>query len=562
MNQHFFQFPFGVNGDLAAVPQQSQVSGSVSYQSGYPFDYERDITNDPDALPIERTKMNQILNDVTTALQQYQVMGIPEWITATDNGGVSFPYAKFASVVFSGVCYVSQVANNTSTPGTDANWIVRPTTKNAPNLLFNSSAEFGIAGWTSSNFSPMSGGFGEGTFWENTAAIPNVTTMDTSQQIAIGAGVPLSIQSEIFAVGVTAGVGHVTVEAFTAANASLGVVASATAVNGQGWMFHSGSGTTPANTAYVLVHRAADTNPIVSINGLGFRRIKLEVGTQPSAYSQEADNMAFGVGPNAMPFAQVQSAARVQGFVGLNDGGTSPTLFDMSCTQVVLRNPSTGATYTVIAPAPVQVDVTIAGAVAGGRDIAAVFAASSCIRFFYIYNPTTRTLSAIASNNAPTTGPALPAGYTAWAYATSVFFTTASVLSIVHCCSSWVYYALPAVVVNGGSATTVTGVPLTTSVPIEATQFELEVGNLSIASTAGGAYNATLIIQIEAGKTAWTAGLQGVGLAAVNTFGVSGGAKRFAAVTQGFNYLINVGQGTGPLTSIGLCGYNVPNGGE
>jgi hypothetical protein len=84
------------------------------------------ITN-AEAKLIERNKLNQILNDVTLSLARLQQSYAPQWITAADNGGVSFPYIKGARVLYNvdGKIYVSLVAANTVTPGTDpTKWAV------------------------------------------------------------------------------------------------------------------------------------------------------------------------------------------------------------------------------------------------------------------------------------------------------------------------------------------------------------------------------------------------------------------------------------------------------
>lgn len=81
--------------------------------------------SDPVALLIERTKMNQLFNDLSLSLSRLQTFDAPQWITSADNGGTSFPYAAGARVLYTdGVVYKSLVAANTATPGTDpTKWI-------------------------------------------------------------------------------------------------------------------------------------------------------------------------------------------------------------------------------------------------------------------------------------------------------------------------------------------------------------------------------------------------------------------------------------------------------
>lgn len=156
---------------------------------------------------------------------------------------------------------------------------------NSTNLLPNSSGEFGNIGWSSSAFAAGVGTAGQGPIFMNGSLI-NVATQD-GQQVAISAGVALVISAEALASGVVAGRPYVSVEAFNSSNASLGVIALAAQTPGANG-FVTASGTTPANTAYVKVWKGVDTSPNVPVGGLIFRRIKLEVGTTASLYSQEA----------------------------------------------------------------------------------------------------------------------------------------------------------------------------------------------------------------------------------------------------------------------------------
>lgn len=98
MFQKFFRVVFASSGDTTAVPDATQPSGDVSFTQGYTYDYERDISYDPDALPIEREKMNYLFNALTGAVQQYQTFGTPEFITTADNNGTAYSYARGARV--------------------------------------------------------------------------------------------------------------------------------------------------------------------------------------------------------------------------------------------------------------------------------------------------------------------------------------------------------------------------------------------------------------------------------------------------------------------------------
>lgn len=120
----FFRFLFGQDGDRSAVPQATQPDGSVSYQQGFGPDYARDQATDPLAKDIPRNQMNQLLYDLTVAARQFQTFGAWPFITAAENGGVAFQYAKNARVLWTdGEVYVSLIANNTDPdPSASANW--------------------------------------------------------------------------------------------------------------------------------------------------------------------------------------------------------------------------------------------------------------------------------------------------------------------------------------------------------------------------------------------------------------------------------------------------------
>jgi microcystin-dependent protein len=120
--QKFFRFVFGGAGDRAAIPDTTPVDGSVGYQQGYGFDYQR-APGDPLVKNIERSKWNQLLYDITLGLRQYQTLGFPEFIESADNGGDPFPYAKNAIVRWTdGQNYVSLVDDNTSAPSNLSKW--------------------------------------------------------------------------------------------------------------------------------------------------------------------------------------------------------------------------------------------------------------------------------------------------------------------------------------------------------------------------------------------------------------------------------------------------------
>src|SRR6202034_3045616 len=118
----YFLFPFASAGDTAAVPDPVQSGGTVSYAQGWGPFYALQLGVDPSALPIPRPQSNQILQDITQALQQYQQWGIPNYILASQNGGVPFPYQPWAYCLYDDASgsgplpYQNLVAANTNVP--------------------------------------------------------------------------------------------------------------------------------------------------------------------------------------------------------------------------------------------------------------------------------------------------------------------------------------------------------------------------------------------------------------------------------------------------------------
>ena len=174
-----------------------------------------------------------------------------------------------------------------------------------PNLLFNSSAEFGTDGWT------MAAGLsaqtdtvaGVGTHFVNSGALSAVTQTQTSQNIPAGAAQALNFSASINTAGVSAGTVTATLVAYNASNALLGAVATLSPANDETLSSYTGSGTTPANTTYVQVSLNL-SGVTASAGGLSFQRMKVERGTSPSLYSTEADlivveDLANGAATNA-----------------------------------------------------------------------------------------------------------------------------------------------------------------------------------------------------------------------------------------------------------------------
>lgn len=121
----FFQFPWATSGDKAVVPDTVQVDGSVSYPEGFGVGYELKLGVDAAAKPVPRPESNQLYFDITSNIRALQLAGLPEWVTAAQNGGVAVAYPKAALVRhdYTGafLAYFANVATSAE-PGTSADW--------------------------------------------------------------------------------------------------------------------------------------------------------------------------------------------------------------------------------------------------------------------------------------------------------------------------------------------------------------------------------------------------------------------------------------------------------
>lgn len=114
-----FNVPFATTGDKTTIPDVVQPDGSVSYEQGFGYDYEREYA-DPQAKDIARETINQVLHDITDAIGEIQKNGVAPFDVA------SKPYPKGAAVSFDGELYVSAISdNNNDIP--HASWRLVPT---------------------------------------------------------------------------------------------------------------------------------------------------------------------------------------------------------------------------------------------------------------------------------------------------------------------------------------------------------------------------------------------------------------------------------------------------
>lgn len=130
MRNPFIKVPFASSGDKSVIPDAAQPNGSISMQSGWGVDYEKEVGVDPAAKSVNRQDMNQVLNLATALLNRWQTETFPEWIDSASNGGSPYSYPLGSVVRYSAdgiapyLAWVNTVANNATSPSEPNGWIL------------------------------------------------------------------------------------------------------------------------------------------------------------------------------------------------------------------------------------------------------------------------------------------------------------------------------------------------------------------------------------------------------------------------------------------------------
>lgn len=148
-----FITPFAEAGDRAEISNEP-IGSDVNMQTGYPAEYEADPISDPNARFVERDKTNQLFNDITANIKEWQENTYPAFITAANNGGTAFSYKKGDRVSYNGDNYESLEDNNQDIPASprwvDVRSLIIPTFKSIFEALgynFNGVPEFTRISW-------------------------------------------------------------------------------------------------------------------------------------------------------------------------------------------------------------------------------------------------------------------------------------------------------------------------------------------------------------------------------------------------------------------------------
>src|ERR1700733_2377356 len=124
-NNGYFDTVFAVSGTTTPIPDSTQSNGTVSYTQGFPVSYSTPVSSGGYNFP--RGSFNQLMNDITSAIQLMQQNGCFSFITTAMNGGTPYSYNLGATCVYDAgsgpEVWISTAASNTTTPGAmGANW--------------------------------------------------------------------------------------------------------------------------------------------------------------------------------------------------------------------------------------------------------------------------------------------------------------------------------------------------------------------------------------------------------------------------------------------------------
>ena len=259
--------------------------------------------------------------------------------------------------------------------------------------------------------------------------------------------------------------------------------------------------------------------------------------------------------------AKQLNVSSVRNLVGNNTPATPNTKFDYSADAVVLRNTTTFQTAIVTNTGTLTNDTAVAGSAANGRDQAAAFGASQFIHFYFIWNGS--TLSTLSSLTAPPTGPALPTGYTHWAYAGAIYYNATPLLVKTRMRGAWMDYETAQSALAIGAATVETAVSLTTLVPPNALQMRLSITFISfrISNNTTGGNNLRPRAVTGAAYVARHPIVARFPAATAATQQFPGGEAILPNIGQQFFYIQTAAGGSDtPTTTIDVTGYSVPNG--
>jgi hypothetical protein len=160
-----------------------------------------------------------------------------------------------------------------------------------------------------------------------------------------------------------------------------------------------------------------------------------------------------------------QGGSFIHGLKGAPQSGR--TKVDFTYDEATMRNPIDGSNVFIVTQG-FTVDINVVGY--NGRDQAAALSDVG-VHFYTIYGPGVPT-GGLASHSPPPAGPTLPAGYTHWAYLTTLRKDSGQIV-IVHIEGSKVTFDPQVLIISGGADNSSGGAPTS---PISMSNFVPQIG--------------------------------------------------------------------------------------
>lgn len=241
------------------------------------------------------------------------------------------------------------------------------------------------------------------------------------------------------------------------------------------------------------------------------------------------------------------------------DGGH---VFTLRAHIVQLMDASNHALVLRVGPPNVSVNISdiltgdAGGATPNGRDRKATLDANTWVHFYWIWHAGSSLLRGVASPDAPTAGPNLPTGFSAWSYAGTVRrgATLASPLVATHIAGSISYYGLVQNALSAGTATSETLVNLSSLVPPTALATLLHLG-----LTVGSVDATTAVARIRVASGQDVLEIVGRGSGTYGTRESIRGSVR--NLSERIFYLFAPAGNNTPTITIDVVGYENPSGG-
>lgn len=200
------------------------------------------------------------------------------------------------------------------------------------NLLWNSTARYGGAGWddqTGGIIAPVPSNtftqFGAGSGWMVASAFTDISQSQqyvSTSHIPAGPGGVYTISGGIYAGGVTAGGVYLILQAYTSSGSWIENMATILPANGAPFQRYAASGTTPANTGYLAVIMVINGGSTIGVAGAYWSEIQVEIGPVASPYDCSGD-LNYATYPDVtIPGLSAQQAGNAGGSAVFTSSGS------------------------------------------------------------------------------------------------------------------------------------------------------------------------------------------------------------------------------------------------